>query len=127
MHTSTSPSTEMSARTATRPVLAAVAACVAGLVLAAALTPEQSPILPIEVCVVLAALGTWVWFRGSRPSYAAVAAAGVLLTALTVHILTGDVAGSTGARELVPDVVVLAATLALVATAGRALLREARD
>ena len=98
-----------------RPILVSVAATIACLVLAAALTPDQSPILPIEISVVLLALTGWVALRRSRPAYVVLGGFAVLLTALTVHILVGDL-GDKGAREVVPDVLVLASALATAVT-----------
>jgi hypothetical protein len=86
-------------------VLVGIAATIAFLAAAALLTPEQSPILPIEISVVLAALGAWFGLRGSRTSLAVLTVFATLLVLLTVHI-TGDV-GSSGARELVPDFLIL--------------------
>jgi hypothetical protein len=103
----------------TRPALLSVAATIAFLVVAAALTPDQSPILPIEISVVLLALGGWVALRRSRPAYVVLGGFAVLLTALTVHIVLGDL-GDKGPRELVPDFLILGACLALDATALRA-------
>ena len=77
------------------------------LATAAALTPEQSPILPIEISVVLAVLGAWLLIRRSRAAAAVCAAVNLALVALTVHILMGDL-GSSGPRELVPDWLLLA-------------------
>jgi hypothetical protein len=107
-----------------RPVLTSIGATIAGLVLAAALTPDQSPILPIELIVVLVALGTWAALRPHRPAMVTLSVFGALLTVLTIHILTGDLSASKGARELVPDVVVLASALAVTGTAGRAAFRR---
>lgn len=105
------------------PVLASIAATVAGLVLAAALTPDQSPILPIELCVVLCGIAAWVAWRPRRPALATAAVFAALLAALSVHILVGDLDAGTGARELVPDVLVLGSAVAVVVTAGRRVLR----
>lgn len=102
-----------------RPVLIATAATMVFLALAAALTPSQSPILPIEICVVLLALGGWVALRRSRPSYAVLGCFSVLLVALTVHITAGDL-GDKGPRELVPDFLILATSVAMVVSTARA-------
>lgn len=107
-----------------RAVLTCIGATIAGLVLAAALTPDQSPILPIELIVVLTALGTWVALRPQRPATITLSVFGALLTALCVHILAGDLSASKGPQELVPDVVVLAGSIAVTVTAGRAGLRR---
>lgn len=107
-----------------RPVLTSMGAAIAGLVLAAALTPEQSPILPIELIIVLAALGTWAALRPHRPAMITLSVFGGLLTVLCIHILAGDISASKSAQELVPDVVVLVSALAITATAGRAGLRR---
>jgi hypothetical protein len=106
----------------TRPILTSSAATIAFLMLAAALTPEQSPILPIEISVVLAALTAWAVLRGSRLSHVVLAVFGLLLTALTVHILAGDL-GEKGARELVPDVLILGASVAVAFSSVRGALR----
>ncbi|MGZ4627121.1 MAG: hypothetical protein ACXV3S_12675, partial [Kineosporiaceae bacterium] len=58
--------------------------------------------LPIEISVVLAVLGAWLLIRRSRAAAGTCAVANLAL-ALTVHILLGDL-GSSGPRELVPDV-----------------------
>lgn len=107
----------------TRPrsaVLAGVAALILLLVLAALLTPEQSPILPIELSVVLAAIGAWCGLRGSRAAFTTAAVFTLLLALLSAHILLGDL-GEKGARELVPDVLILAASIATCAVAGVAV------
>jgi hypothetical protein len=109
-------------RRAAGPVVASIAATIAGLALAAGLTPDQSPVLPIEIGVVLLAIGGWVWLRGSRPALGTALVFGGLLTALTLHILVGDLQAATGPRELVPDVLVLASTLAVVAGSARELV-----
>ena len=93
------------------------------LMLAAVLTPDQSPILPLEISMVLAALAGWVAWRRSRIAFGALGGFAILLVALTLHILVGDIDASTGARELVPDVLILGAGIALVANAVRALRR----
>jgi hypothetical protein len=115
----------MSPRLSIRPVLVGVAVTVAGLALAAGLTPDQSPILPIEISIVLALLAGWVGLRSSRAAFAAVAVFTLLLTVLSIHILVGDLDASTGARELVPDVIVLASAAVTSYAAGRCLLRKA--
>lgn len=43
------------------------------------------------------------------------------LTALSVHILAGDL-GSKGPRELVPDLLILVSSLAVVVSSGRCVL-----
>lgn len=103
-------------------VLVGIAATIAFLAAAALLTPEQSPILPIEISVVLAALGAWFGLRGSRTSLAVLTVFAILLVLLTVHIITGDV-GSSGPRELVPDFLILCSSLFI---AGRGVLGLAR-
>ena len=105
------------------PVLGGIALTVIFLVAAALITPEQSPILPIEISVVLAALGTWFALRGSRISLGALTVFAALLILLTVHIITGDV-GSSGAREVVPDFLILLSTGFV---AGRGALGLARE
>lgn len=87
-------------------LLALLGLDIALLLTAAALTPEQSPILPIEISVVLAVLGIWMAVRRSRVAAGVCAVASLGLVALTVHILLGDL-GSSGPRELVPDVLLL--------------------
>jgi hypothetical protein len=107
---------------ATRLILTSTTATIAFLALAAALTPDQSPILPIEISVVLGALTAWAVLRGSRLSRVVLAAFALLLTALSIHIFAGDV-GEKGARELVPDVLVLTASVAVVLSSVRGALR----
>jgi hypothetical protein len=101
-----------------RPVLVSVGATIVALLLAAALAPDQSPILPIEISVVLLVLAGWVALRRSRPAAVVLGCFAVLLTALAVHIVAGDL-GDKGARELVPDFLVLGAALSTVVSAGR--------
>ena len=110
----------MSTNPARTPILVGVAATVVLLITAAVLTPGQSPILPIEISVVLIGLTAWFALRGSRLSLGAVTVFAALLVLLSLHILTGD-AGSSGAREIVPDVLILAST-AFVAARGALLM-----
>ncbi len=111
------------AHSATRtPVLSGIALTVVFLVTAAMLTPQQSPILPIEISVVFGALGVWFAVRGSRIALGVLTAFATLLVLLAVHILTGDL-GSSGAREVVPDFLIL---ISAVFVAGRGILGLAR-
>ncbi len=89
---------------------------------AAALTPEQSPILPIEISVVLAVFGAWLLIRRSRAAAATCAVVNLALVALTVHILLGDL-GSSGPRELVPDWLLLVSFAASAVAGATVALR----
>lgn len=89
---------------------------IALLMTAAALTPEQNPALPIELSVLLAALGAWVLVRRSRAAAVTCTVFTTLMLLLTVHILIGDV-GEKGARELVPDTLLLVSFAASVGAA----------
>ncbi len=111
------------AHPARRPVLGGIALTVTFLATAALLTPEQSPILPIEISVVLAALGAWFALRGSRISLGVLTAFAALLVLLTVHIITGDV-GSSGAREVVPDFLILFSSVFVAGRGARGLARR---
>ncbi len=113
----------MTASPARTPILAGAAATVVLLVTAALLTPDQSPILPIEISLVLLALTAWFAVRGSRLSLGAVTVFAALLVLLSLHILTGDV-GSSGVREIVPDVLILASTVFVAARGALGLARQ---
>lgn len=96
-------------------VVVADAVCCATLLIVAALTPEgQTPIMPLQLTAVFAALGVWVAWRGSRASVRTIGVLGGLLALFALHPLTGDVTG--GAFELVGDVVALLGALLLFAT-----------
>lgn len=97
-------------------VLTGIGALVALLALAALLTPEQSPALVIELCAVLVAIGAWCAVRRSRAALVVAAVFTLLLVLLSAHILAGDL-GEKGARELVPDVLMLLASLGTCAAA----------
>lgn len=89
---------------------------IALLILAAALTPEQNPALPIELSVLLAGLAIWVLTRRSRAAAVTCTVFTALVLLLTVHILIGDI-GNKGARELVPDTLLLISFAASVGAA----------
>lgn len=98
---------------------------IALLMLAAALTPDQNPALPIELSVLLAGLGAWVLVRRSRASSITCTIFTALMLLLTVHILVGDM-GDKGPRELVPDVLLLVSFAAsMIAAAATARARQA--
>lgn len=92
---------------------------IALLLTAAALTPDQSPILPFELSALLAVLTVWVAVRRSRTAAAVCAVASLGLVALTVHIVLGDL-GSSGPHEIVPDFLLLASFAASTVAAVRA-------
>lgn len=96
------------------------------LLLAAALTPEQSPILPLELSVVLVGLVAWVLARRSRAAAVTAAVLTGLFVLLTVHILVGDL-GEKGPRELVPDVLLLASFSGSVVAGVLASRKSARE
>jgi hypothetical protein len=89
---------------------------IALLLLAAALTPEQNPALPIELSVLLAGLTAWVLVRRSRAAALGCTVFTTLMLLLTVHILIGDI-GEKGPRELVPDILLLVSFAASVIAA----------
>jgi hypothetical protein len=75
--------------------------------------PGQSPILPLEIGVLMFALLAWVLVRRSRAAFVTMTVFAGLLLALAVKVLLGDALGDAGARQLVTDIPVLIAVGAL--------------
>lgn len=105
------------------PVVATILAVIATLVLVVRLNSAQSQAAVLQYGVPLLLLAAWVWWRGSRASLVTTMVVGGLFSILSTVILITDGMDSVGPREIVPDVLVLAAALATMLTAGREVLR----
>ncbi|HEX6514497.1 MAG TPA: hypothetical protein VF049_02915 [Nocardioidaceae bacterium] len=103
-------------------VLGGILLTVVFLAGAALLTPDQNPILPIELSAVLVLLAGWFGLRKSRAALVAITVFCTLLVLLSAHIITGDL-GSSGANELVPDFLILGSGLFVVVSGVAALRR----
>jgi hypothetical protein len=113
---STVRTTSSSAPTASaplRPLAITAVVTFALLMLTVTVVPGQSPILPLEIGVLMFALLAWVLVRRSRASFVTMTVFAGLLLALAVKVLLGDAFGDAGARQLVTDVPVLFAVAAL--------------
>jgi len=110
---STTSSSVSAAGTPLRPLVITSVATFALLMLTVTVVPGQSPILPLEIGVLMFALLAWVLVRRSRAAFVTMSAFAGLLLVLAVEVLLGDAFGDAGARQLVTDVPVLFAVAAL--------------
>ena len=104
-----------------RSIVIGIAATIVLLLVGAALVyPEQSPIMPIQVSVVLALLAGWLAWRRSRAALRVVAWFCGLLAVFGLHPFVGDL-GTMALDEVVPDVLIVLVTAATAVTAVRVL------
>jgi hypothetical protein len=96
-----------------RPLAITAVVTFALLMLTVTVVPGQSPILPLEIGVLMFALLAWVLVRRSRAAFVTMTVFAGLLLALAVKVLLGDALGDAGARQLVTDIPVLIAVGAL--------------
>lgn len=87
------------------------------LMLTVTVVPNQSPILPLEIGVLMFALMGWVLARRSRAAFVAMSIFAGLLFALTLKVLLGDLIDAEGARQLATDIPLVPAVGTLFALA----------